>query len=266
MSLLVTLMKTLDCETIETTYTSLENVFGISQTSLETFLNELEPPNWDMNEPSLYPYQVIEKLKGQTKGRCSFDATCWFHFTRTSKTNKFRNGILPLGNIIDSIWEFLFNLLEGTLSKDEWSSFRKCVENDDQSRSAHLYQNKLRDPRLWGPYALLIREFGFRTTEIGNHDYLRVPEIVEDICFCFEQKYGSHDLSNQFQTNTFPCVVKFIENHADQGNLETALYYLYIMHYDYDWSQCFGDSFHGDGRSVPASKICKIEFPSLGIV
>jgi hypothetical protein len=254
------LMKALDCETVETTLASVANIFGISPAFLETFLDELETPNWDAEEPSLYPSQVVEKLQGKTGEACSFDATCWFHFTRTLETNRFEDGILPLGESIDLVWQALFSLLERGLSKVEWDSFREHVESDSCSRSGCLYQLKLRNPRLWGPYALLIREFGFRTPELGNHDWLRIPEIVEDICLCFEQRYGSSHLMRRFQENTSPCVVKFVEHRADQANLETALYYLYTMHYGYGWSQYFGNTFDRSGESVPASKICKIEF------
>ena len=40
-----------------------------------------------------------------------------------------------------------------------------------------------------GPYAMLVKESAFRSSEIGNHDYLEFPEIVEDICNGYERQY-----------------------------------------------------------------------------
>jgi hypothetical protein len=253
-------MRTLDCETPESAFASVANIFGISPALLETFLDELEPSDWDAEEPALYPSQVIQRLQEKTGKECSFSATYWFHFTRTLRTNEFENGILPLGESIDSLWQSLFGLLEGNLTKAEWNDFRQHVESDSQSCSARLYRHKLQDSGQWGPYALLIREFGLEAQELGNPDWLSSPEIVEDICLCFEERYGSSHLMHRFQESTSPCIVKFVEHRADQANLQTALYYLYNKHYDHDWSQELGDTFSGGGKPVPASKICKIEF------
>lgn len=41
---------------------------------------------------------------------------------------------------------------------------------------------KLASKQLWGPYAMLVREVAALSKEVGNHDYLDAPEIIEDIC------------------------------------------------------------------------------------
>ena len=68
---------------------------------------------------------------------------------------------------------------------------------------------KVRNPFHWGPYAMLVKEIAFVTDEVRNHDYLDAPEIVEDICFTFSDKYN-FDLLRIFKSNTYPCIVKFI--------------------------------------------------------
>ncbi|AWI03207.1 hypothetical protein [Clostridium drakei] len=37
---------------------------------------------------------------------------------------------------------------------------------------------------------MVVKDAAFSSEEIGNHDYLKIPEIVEDICVCFEKIYG----------------------------------------------------------------------------
>ena len=44
--------------------------------------------------------------------------------------------------------------------------------------------------------------------DIGNHDYLRTPEIVEDICITFDELYGTN-LMPVFLKATEPCIVSF---------------------------------------------------------
>lgn len=33
-----------------------------------------------------------------------------------------------------------------------------------------------------GPYAILVREVAEHTKAVGQHDYLGMPEIIEDLC------------------------------------------------------------------------------------
>ena len=74
---------------------------------------------------------------------------------------------------------------------------------------AYLYGMKVHGKMHWGPYALLSRDHAFKPGEIGNHDYLGAPEIVEDICLCFSEKF-EFDLLGAFMKKTKPCVVKFV--------------------------------------------------------
>jgi hypothetical protein len=145
-----------------------------------------------------------------------FHQTCWFHLTRIFDDNTFEQGILPLGERIDSIWEFLHRLTRDHISTEEWDKFRLELCDRSQVRDRHgayLYNTKVPNPALWGPFAFLVRDVAFRTDEVGSHDCLRVPEIVEDICKCYSGTY-SFDLLEAYRKQTKPCIVKFIHNEA----------------------------------------------------
>jgi len=74
---------------------------------------------------------------------------------------------------------------------------------------------------------MLVKEIGFN--DVGNHDYLRVPEIVEDICLSFQQQYGI-DLFHRYLSNTKSCIVKFYSENVKECYLYSALYYLYCIY------------------------------------
>ena len=59
-----------------------------------------------------------------------------------------------------------------------------------------------------GPFAFLVRPIIFQSRQAGNHDYLGIPEIVEDICLSYEEMYG-HSLRERFLEASRPCIVKF---------------------------------------------------------
>lgn len=57
-----------------------------------------------------------------------------------------------------------------------------------------MFQLRTGDKMHWGPYGHLVRELHFHTSENGLHDYLWLPELVEDVCKAYQKKYG-HDLN-----------------------------------------------------------------------
>jgi hypothetical protein len=149
------------------------------------------PGQREDNEPNVSPdVFIFSKILEKIKESISFNAACWFHLTRTSPNNKFENGILPLGQVIESIWHFLFKLLENSFTKKEWNIFRKEIENNYPNHFADLYRTKVQKSFHWGPFAVLVRDIAFRPEESGSHDYFRTPEIIEDICVCFKEKYS----------------------------------------------------------------------------
>ena len=112
----------------------------------------------------------------------------------------------------------------------------------------------------WGPYALLTRDHAFKSKEIGNHDYLGGPEIVEDICFCFAEKHG-FDLLAAFLKRTKACIVKFFDGPRD-GCVDTAVYHLYKAHWGHHCSMQCNTCYDGKGIPVSPARIMKVEFPT----
>jgi len=205
---------------------------------------------------------LLSKLfesKGLSMDAVSFDRTCWFHLTRTHPANKFEQGLLPLDRYVDSIWNFLFSLLKGDITKKEWNDFRHCIETNFPNHFAHLYRLKINDSFHWGPHAILVKDVAFREQEVGAHNYFRTPEIVEDICTCFEKKYNM-DLSDRFIKNTVPCIVKFCEDEAEFSYLKPALMYLYCVYREYAFSHYCNTCFDGEGKVIGEDKILRVEF------
>lgn len=183
-------------------------------------------PNFPYPADNLFS-KKIRKMSNIAKFEWS--KTCWFHLTRTTPTNQFENGLLPLGENLDYLWDLLFFLQKGFISKSEWSDFRNLLESSSSFDSAFQYQLKYNDKIHWGPYGMLIREAAFHSKDIGNYDYLDVPEIIDDICNPFHEKYG-YDLLGVFKDATVPCIVKFETAYSDVNDLGTVVNFLYHKH------------------------------------
>ncbi len=253
-------MRVLDCESIETTYISLESILGIQRDKIDTAFYSLDIKRFYIDN-SDYPEDakrlVFSVVTNDAPSVPDFDQVCWFHLTRTVETNTFEQGILPLSKQIDSIWDFLYTLVDEGFPKAKWNFFRQALGNDDY---AHLYRMKTSDPLHWGPYAILIRDIAFKAEEVGNHDYLHVPEIIEDICQCFFERYRL-DLLSVFLRNTRPCIVKFIDDNPRDEYIMKALYYLYTIYRGEEISQYCNTCFDGRGIPVPKEHILRVEFP-----
>jgi len=184
-------MRALDCETVDSTYESLEQILGTSRSRLESVFERLDIESFYRANPH-YPQPPEDLIFSEVRKVATlpgdYDRTYWFHLTRTIATNKFEQGILPLGERVEAIWDFLYSLARKHASVEEWRDFRRDMGSH---HDADLYSMKANDAMHWGPYALLTRDHAFKSEEIGNHDYFDAPEIVEDICICFTKNTGS---------------------------------------------------------------------------
>jgi len=258
-------MKVLDSESIESMYASMESILGLTRATLESVFDSIDleaiygaspSPGIPANE-----YLLSEIVKRTSLESLSFDCIHWFHLTRTVDDNDFKDGILPLGQCIDSIWDFLYALLDGKLSKQEWDDFRANQITSKKNHYSYLYCLKTCDSTHWGPYALLIRDTAFKPDELHNHDYFRVPEIVEDICIVLQERHGV-DLLPVFAEKTRPCIVKFVDDNAKSYCLEAALYHLYHVRKG-GWcapvSPC-STGFDGKGKKFQRTGFSKLSF------
>ncbi len=253
-------MRLLDCETPESIYDSLSNIIGADKNCIRDLLLQFDIDQYiHSNPPShLDSEDLLLSVIVPSAKVLTYDATCWFHLTRAWSTTNFEQGILPLGMQIDSIWVFLFDLLEGSFPKVEWDNFRHSLETDFSHHLANIYRLKINRQHLWGPYAILIRDIAFNPKAHGNHDYLGIPEIIDDICTCFQQ-YSGINLRNIYVQRTRPCIVKFIDRATNLDYLKSAIKYLYLL--DHETRLVAPETYSFDGRGDPISpdRVLKIQ-------
>ncbi len=174
-------MKILDCESIDSTYNSLSQILGVERKTLEVFFANLDIEHYcdkyglpgPANE---FILSLTAKSLDLDISKSLFDRTCWFHLTRTFPGNKFEQGILPLGEMINSIWDFLFTLIKDKITNKEWLDFRFQVENNYPNHLAYLYRLKAKDSFHWGPYAVLVRDIAFVASKIGGYFPVSIPK------------------------------------------------------------------------------------------
>jgi hypothetical protein len=249
------------CETPESIYASLSNIFGADESRIRDLLLQFDIDEYFRTNPraKLDSDELLLSVIAPSEVPLTYDATCWFHLTRAWPYTNFEQGILPLGMQLDSIWASLFGLLEGSISEAEWGVFRRYVETDCSHRLADIYRLKTSREHLWGPYAILIREMAFAPKAYGNHDYLGIPEIVDDICACFQQ-YGGINLRKIYLRRTRPCIAKFIDSATDREYVKSAIKCVYLLNHETRLVALDTDSFDGGGRPIPPDRILKIEF------
>jgi hypothetical protein len=253
-------MIVLDMETDESAYESLKTILTVSRDELNRFFDKVRVSDFTENPPRAartfgeYLLKGIEKIKGKSK---AIDRTCFFHFTRVSQEESFKDGLLPLGIIVERIWQGLRALVKTNCPEAEWKRFRKEF-NQSQHHSAYLYRLKVNDATQWGPYAFLIRNTDHRENGERNHNYLRTPEIVEDICTVYREIFG-FDLLSAYMQSTVPCVVKFYLDEKIDRVLSVALSHL---HNRFKNLGCFDEceySHNTNGELIPFNRISKIE-------
>jgi hypothetical protein len=170
---------------------------------------------------ALMPRRVFASL-GRSIRDLRFVRGHFFHGSRVVDPDVFfRRGILPLARIIDEIWDVLYRLVETDCPKDKWDSFRRDMESQGCGDSGDIYRERLRHPLHHGPDSYLIRDALLRP-DAAWHDYLKIPEIVQDITRC----YGK-DLEARFRAATVACIVEFegpIDSPETAAN--TACWYL----------------------------------------
>lgn len=217
-------------------------------------LEELYEKKWKSIEiPSdEYLHRHVVNILGPPK---EFDNILWFHCTRTIEKNRFKNGILPLGEVLPEIWDTLFALAEN----DE---IRERLKNLQRNGVPNFhFSNKNRNDLHWGPYAILVKEVAAHATRLCQHDYLAMPEIIEDICNGYEKKYG-YSIIEEYQKKLKPCIVKFSapEDSDSFGNTIAALSYAYTCVRKKEVGMNAVTCFDGNNQKIPSENIISIEY------
>lgn len=217
-------------------------------------------PDW--TEPDVEadgPLAVFQSL-GITEEDITFEGVHYFHGTRVFGPARFRDeGILPLGQVLDRLWASLHTLVAEEVTESGWRRLRADIEAGAEVYYGHLYRLKSERPHLHGPYALLAREHHLNPRP-GHHDYLAIPEIVEDIAKCC-----GLDLASRFLAATTPCIVKFRTASIGTSVLYAVFWYIHGMLHDGAPGWLASCDYDGGGRPVPPGDVVAVEFvkPSI---
>jgi len=249
----------LDCENVQTTLNSISRLYGINENDISDYLKGIDLENYFL-ENELYREEQIKdtliRLFGNEFAELEKtpDLIYWFHGTRILKNEGLEEGILPLGRVIYKIWDSLFAIFSDTHHQEKLKKLRA-----KGLQSSH-YNNRLSGNRDSGPYALLVKEARFGSKELWPHNYLKIPEIIEDICSSYSDEYGESIIEDVIYS-LVPCIVK-IKSIKNMGkwHVNTALYYLYHklnnMSLNMDCNTCYD----AENKTIPVSDIVKIEF------
>jgi len=246
-------MKILNCENLDRTLASLSSILHLKTETiirdlLDTDLEKEYTEKTIDEEPSKY---LLTCFKKKRQISTEYDGTYWFHITRVKEGTLFKNGILPLGQMLPDIESFIEGLSRGIVPRENQS-------NHQTPQYADLFSLKTEDSLHWGPFAFLVRETALTKPDI-NYDYLGKPEIVEDI---IRSKYANiqNDLLESFEKNTVPCIVKFKSDDNRPKHLGTSLYYVYLRLKNMQLSTYSNTCYDGEGTPVDPDDICGIEF------
>jgi hypothetical protein len=106
---------------------------------------------------------------------------------------------------------------------------------------------------------MLVKEVAFHAHSIANHDYLQLPEIIEDICDYYLEKYGV-SIHSDIESVLVPCIIKFRAKAKNDIGIRPAIYYVYRCIRGEPVSQDANTCFDAKGRIIPPGDILKIEY------
>lgn len=94
------------------------------------------------------------------------------------------------------------------LRSTDFATLRAEIERGGGGDGGRLY--RLKTPALMhhGPFGEYVREHLLRSHELSSHDYLRTPELLEDIAHAARDVFGA-DLLGAYTAATKPCIVAF---------------------------------------------------------
>ncbi len=267
---------TLDCDSIESSIESVVKILGINkelfieiithtdfeemyESDYDIYCKTKESYNKDYIEFGEYIYDYLTQ-NYSTKVN-PIDKICWFHLARTLDANGYNLGIYPLGKILDKLFDDLYSFVEEKISFEEWI---KIKHGGVKGSGGWRYLMKTGDNIHHGCFAMLIKEIAFHSSEVGNHDYLNVPEIIEDLDAELRKKYHIN-LVLQFIAASKPIIVKFVSqpDGKDMLYIDPVLHYIYVKLNNKPLSMRCNTCFDARGRIIPKEDIISIEKMSI---
>ena len=234
--------KVLDCSTYQTAKESVAIIFSADEDIFSSFLEGTgDIP--DSEEPCAFLLAMAHEELGVPDDE--FHVT-WFHGTRVADPSSFyEEGILTKSRAQVKIESILAPLAEGLERKGE----------NPFSLSLSGKQGVMGE----GPFAMLFKDVVIHAPG-AHHNYVDIPEIVEDIAGCLLGKNYS-SLVDRYKEITSSYVVSFLA--PTRGyELERVLWYSHLMENgveDLDSASAANTCFVGAGNSINPDSILNIE-------
>ena len=248
----------LNCASTATALDSLAAAARVPPRDVQAALRSIECAELERHDD---PVRALPHLASEWVGRRlgAFSQVRYFHGTRTRDPDSFRRrGLLPLGAVLEDIWRELRDIGAEHMGAEDFDLLRAEVERGDGGDGGGLY--RLKTPALMhhGPFAEYVREHFLRPQELSSHDYLRTPELIEDIAYAAQDLRGV-DLLGAYTAATKPCIVAFdMPLEHDTNAVEATCWYL--------WAAARGEltryacgGFDGHGVAVPPASIRDVE-------
>lgn len=248
----------LNCENTTTALESLAAAAGVAARDAKVAVTSIE---WAELERHPDPVRALSHVAAERLGRGlgGFSAVRYFHGTRTRDPATFRRrGLLPLGAALEDIWRELREIGADRLGAPDFARLRAEIEGGGGGDGGGLY--RLRTPELihQGPFGEYVREHFLRPEELGSHDYLGAPELIEDIAHAAHELNGV-DLLGVYVEATKPCIVAFDVPVKDETDaVGAACWYLWAAARDELTRNACG-GFDGRGVAVPPAAIRDVE-------
>lgn len=249
-------MATLDCENPDAVLNSLSEIYLVEKVQLIEFLQKLDiDAHYEANKPELDSKEEMRRLLENCFGppKENISQTYWYHLTRAEAGANFEEGLLPLDIVLPRIWQMLLRIVGNS------NHAERLIAMSKEGVSSFQYNLKTTNSLHSGPYAMLIKEIGACANSVGNHDYLKIPEIIEDICSGYETHFGE-SIQPIIELALTPTVVKFWSESKDHlYALSPAIYYAYQSCRGLELSSLANTCFDGKGKAVPKERISYIE-------
>lgn len=216
-------MRTLDCHDVESTFTSLEAIFGLNRQELTRFLDNCDPKPSDIDVEQ-WPKYTLSRLVDLEEADTKYGSTYWFHLTRAPEDSNFSK-LLPLSQALPDILKQLADLFRDRVDEDTWETFERRVLEDEISVPNLDLRRESKEQQ--GPFGWLIRDYPLENSNVRDYSS-KPPEAVEDLIGVISGRFDLclSELTKDYIRNTHAYIVKFETDDTSKKNLAAALYYL----------------------------------------
>lgn len=223
-------MPCLDCRTYGSALRTVAAAVGVPADRLAAAIIATDPDfsgASSVDPVEAFPREILSRV-GVKLAHVELDGVLLFHGTRLADAMSVRRyGLQPLSRRLEAIWEMLGDLAQPESGEEDWLDFRDWVEAGGGDHDGELYRLKTRDELHDGPYTVLVKDTLMRPNELGLHDYLDCPEIVQDICRCHSARFDlKPDLEARFKAATYPCIVTVRRTRVESRAIGSAIWFI----------------------------------------